>query len=105
MFNKKLIFALVLLVMAISSVSAGGLNSTDDAYSFTDNGFEAASQNSSSVLMSESDGEDLAEDNSDVLSAGTVYFDASSSTDGVGTQTSPYKYLYSNRISSGFLFL
>ena len=101
MFNKKLIFALVLLVMAISSVSAGGLNSTDDAYSFTDNGFEAASQNSSSVLMSESDGEDLAEDNSDVLSAGTVYFDASSSTDGVGTQTSPYKYLYSNRISSG----
>lgn len=60
MFNKKLIFALVLLVMAISSVSAGGLNSTDDAYSFTDNGFEAASQNSSSVLMSESNGEGLA---------------------------------------------
>ena len=32
MVNKKLIFALVLLVMAISSVSAGDLNSTDDVY-------------------------------------------------------------------------
>ena len=101
MVNKKLIFALVLLVMAISSVSAGDLNSTDDVYGHGDNDFEAALQNSSSVLMSESDGEGLAEDNSDVLSAGTVYFNASSSTDGVGTQTSPYKYLYSNRISSG----
>ena len=34
MFNKKLIFALIIFIIAISSVSASDTNSTDDAYSY-----------------------------------------------------------------------
>lgn len=40
MFNKKLIFALIILIMAISSVSASDFNSTDDAYANGDGDLE-----------------------------------------------------------------
>ena len=40
--------------------------------------------------------------NSEVLSASNdIYFNASASVDGSGTQDNPYKYFYSNRLTSG----
>lgn len=103
MFNKKLIFALIILIMAISSVSASDFNSTDDAYANGDGDLGATSGNISGSLVSNSDGgTQLADSDSDVLTSGqTVYFDASASSDGDGSQSSPYKYLYSSRITSG----
>ena len=54
MFNKKLIFALIIFIIAISSVSASDSNSTDDAYSYDGNNLEVEVQNTSDVSLSES---------------------------------------------------
>ena len=54
MFNKKLIFALIIFIIAISSVSASDSNSTDDAYSYDGNYLEVEVQNTSDVSLSES---------------------------------------------------
>ena len=103
MFNKKLIFALIIFIIAISSVSASDSNSTDDAYSYDGNNLEVEVQNTSDVSLSESsEGRGLADIDSDSLAAGqTVYFDASARSDGDGTQASPYKVLKDSRITSG----
>ena len=103
MFNKKFIFALIILIIAISSVSASDFNLTDDAYDYDSKNPETLFQNTSDVSLSESSRESgLADIDSDSLTAGqTVYFDASANYDGVGTQTSPYKFLYDSRITSG----
>ena len=95
---KKIIFALIILIIAISSVSATDINSTCDE----DSNFNMISNNISDVSLTEFDDVGLADTDSDALAAAkTVYFDASASTDGLGTKSNPYKYLYSGRITSG----
>ena len=103
MFNKKLIFALIIFIIAISSVSASDSNSTDDMYGYDGNNLEVKVQNTSDVSLSQSsEGKGLDDIDSDSLAAGqTVYFDASARSDGEGTQTSPYKVLKDSRITSG----
>ena len=103
MFNKKLIFALIIFIIAISSVSANDSNSTDDMYGYDGNNLEVKVQNTSDVSLSQSsEGKGLADIDSDSLAVGkTVYFDASARSDGDGTQTSPYKVLKDSRITSG----
>ncbi len=103
MFNKKLIFALIIFIIAISSVSANDSNSTDDMYGYDGNNLEVKVQNTSDVSLSQSsEGKGLDDIDSDSLAAGqTVYFNASARSDGEGTQTSPYKVLKDSRITSG----
>ena len=90
MFNKKLIFALIIFIIAISSVSANDSNSTDDMYGYDGNNLEVKVQNTSDVSLSQSsEGKGLDDIDSDSLAAGqTVYFNASARSDGEGTQTS-----------------
>ena len=79
MFNKKSVFAIIILLFAISVVSASDVNSTQSG----DVALDAFSQNETQ----------LTEVQSDVLESGqTVYFDASASVDGDGSKEKPYKY-------------
>ncbi len=102
MFNKKLIFTLIIFLMAISSVCASDFNSTGDSYNNSGSNIEAVLENASELSLTSSEGEILDDTGSEALNAGqTVYFDASAKSDGTGTKSSPYKYLYDNRITSG----
>ena len=87
MFNKKSVFAIIILLFAISVVSASDVNSTQSG----DVALDAFSQNETQ----------LTEVQSDVLESGqTVYFDASASVDGDGSKEKPYKYLSSNKLTN-----
>ena len=100
MLDKRILFILFLLILigGASSVSADDSNSTD----LMSHANETVSGDVSDELVGD---EILASDNTDsALKSGEnneIYFDASASRDGDGSQANPYKYLQAGRITSG----
>ena len=83
--NKFILFLLFLLVIAIP-VSFASENVTGDA--------------SDDIIAIESVDNISTSDDDEILGASDVYFDASASSDGDGSQSKPYKTLSSTRLGT-----
>ena len=85
--KRKIIIAMLLMacLVAVSSVSAVDSNATCDSQAI----FEDGADNITSEVQDDS-----------LKSSKTIYFDASTGSDGDGSQSNPYKYVKSDRLSS-----
>lgn len=95
--NKSIVLFLVFLLLLIivpSTFASDAVNNQTVVSS--DEQIEISAVNDGGVIYSHS------EDTSDVLTGSNdIYFNASADSDGRGTQSSPYKYLQYNRLTSG----
>lgn len=95
--NKSIVLFLVFLLLLIIVPSTFASDAVDNqTVVSSDEQIEISAVNDGGVIYSHS------EDTSDVLTGSNdIYFNASADSDGRGTQSSPYKYLQYNRLTSG----
>ena len=95
--NKSIVLFLVFLLLLIIVPSTFASDAVDNQTVVnSDEQIEISAVNDGGVIYSHS------EDTSDVLTGSNdIYFNASADSDGRGTQSSPYKYLQYNRLTSG----
>lgn len=95
--NKSIVLFLVFLLLLIIVPSTFASDAVDNqTVVSSDEQIEISAVNDGGVIYSHS------EDTSDVLTGSNdIYFNASADSDGKGTQSSPYKYLQYNRLTSG----
>lgn len=95
--NKSIVLFLVFLLLLIIVPSTFASDAVDNqTVVSSDEQIEISAVNDGGVIYSHS------EDTSDVLTGSNdIYFNASADSDGGGTQSSPYKYLQYNRLTSG----
>lgn len=95
--NKSIVLFLVFLLLLIIVPSIFASDAVDNqTVVSSDEQIEISAVNDGGVIYSHSG------DTSDVLTGSNdIYFNASADSDGKGTQSSPYKYLQYNRLTSG----
>ena len=95
--NKSIVLFLVFLLLLIIVPSTFASDAVDNqTVVSSDEQIEISAVNDGGVIYSHSG------DTSDVLTGSNdIYFNASADSDGKGTQSSPYKYLQYNRLTSG----
>lgn len=95
--NKSIVLFLVFLLLLIIVPSTFASDAVDNqTVVSSDEQIEISAVNDGGVIYSHSG------DTSDVLTGSNdIYFNASADSDGIGTQSSPYKYLQYNRLTSG----
>lgn len=95
--NKSIVLFLVFLLLLIIVPSTFASDAVDNqTVVSSDEQIEISAVNDGGVIYSHSG------DTSDVLTGSNdIYFNASADSDGRGTQSSPYKYLQYNRLTSG----
>lgn len=95
--NKSIVLFLVFLLLLIIVPSTFASDAVDNQTAVSsDEQIEISAVNDGGVIYSHSG------DTSDVLTGSNdIYFNASADSDGGGTQSSPYKYLQYNRLTSG----
>lgn len=95
--NKSIVLFLVFLLLLIIVPSTFASDAVDNqTVVSSDEQIEISAVNDGGVIYSPSG------DTSDVLTGSNdIYFNASADSDGKGTQSSPYKYLQYNRLTSG----
>lgn len=95
--NKSIVLFLVFLLLLIIVPSIFASDAVDNqTVVSSDEQIEISAVNDGGVIYSHSG------DTSDVLTGSNdIYFNASVDSDGKGTQSSPYKYLQYNRLTSG----
>lgn len=95
--NKSIVLFLVFLLLLIIVPSTFASDAVDNqTVVSSDEQIEISAVNDGGVIYSHSG------DTSDVLiGSNDIYFNASADSDGKGTQSSPYKYLQYNRLTSG----
>lgn len=95
--NKSIVLFLVFLLLLIIVPSTFASDAVDNqTVVSSDEQIEISAVNDGGVIYSHSG------DTSDVLTGSNdIYFNASADSDGGGTQSSPYKYLQYNRLTSG----
>lgn len=95
--NKSIVLFLVFLLLLIIVPSTFASDAVDNqTVVSSDEQIEISAVNDGGVIYSHSG------DTSDVLTGSNdIYFNASVDSDGKGTQSSPYKYLQYNRLTSG----
>ena len=95
--NKSILLFLVFLLLLIIVPSTFASDAVDNqTVVSSDEQIEISAVNDGGVIYSHSG------DTSDVLTGSNdIYFNASADSDGKGTQSSPYKYLQYNRLTSG----
>lgn len=95
--NKSIVLFLVFLLLLIIVPSTFASDAVDNqTVVSSDEQIEISAVNDGGVIYNHSG------DTSDVLTGSNdIYFNASADSDGKGTQSSPYKYLQYNRLTSG----
>ena len=88
---------LICILLTATSVSANDI----DLNNITSIDEEAISQIDKIADCDDGETLNLSASNDELLTASTVYFDASAASDGDGSQSRPYKYLKSDRLNVG----